>query len=289
MDRISLFALGGVSGLKSEATRPRAEFLIAIIGPFVSLVLGAAFWLVWRAAGSADMTIAGVLFYLAYGNFALAVFNLIPGFPLDGGRVLRAIIWRLTGDFARATRIAMRAGRMVGAGLAGVGIYEVLFSAPANGFWLIVIGWYLWGAAAEQTTPLRIDPQVGDQLIGPLVRYGIVLLDAEDTVAEAADRIAVGPLQLLYPVMAEGALIGALTPLDLAQVPREQWTLSVNWLARRRRTLPVLRLDARTADALMQLDAFGVDALAVEDESGGVVGLFERAAIRPLSRVASPS
>jgi len=133
VDRISLFALGGVSGLKSEATRPRAEFLIAIIGPFVSLVFAAAFWLAWRAAGSADMTIAGVLFYLAYGNLALAVFNLIPGFPLDGGRVLRAIIWRLTGDFARATRIAMRAGRMVGAGLAVVGTYQSSFRRRPTG------------------------------------------------------------------------------------------------------------------------------------------------------------
>ena len=289
VDRISLFALGGVSGLKSEATRPRAEFLIAIIGPFVSLVLAAAFWLAWRAAGSADMTIAGVLFYLAYGNFALAVFNLIPGFPLDGGRVLRAIIWRLTGDFARATRIAMRAGRLVGGGLAVVGIYQVLSSAPANGFWLIVIGWYLWGAAAEQAAPLRTDPQVADQLIRPLVRYGILILDAEDTIAKAADRLAAGPLQPLYPVIADGALIGVLTPLDLARVPRDQRTLSVNWLARRGRKLPALLLDARADDALTQLDALGVDALAVEDESGSVVGLFERAAIRPPRHAASPS
>ena len=289
VERISLFALGGVSGLKSEATRPRAEFLVAIVGPFVSLVLAAAFWLVWSAAGAADMTMAGVLFYLAYGNLALAVFNLIPGFPLDGGRVLRAIIWRLTGDFTRATRIAMRAGRMVGAGLAGLGIYQVLFSAPANGFWLIVIGWYLWGAATEQATPSRIEPQLGDQLIRPLVRYDILFLEAEDTVARAADRIAARPLQPLYPVMADGALIGALTPLDLARVPREQWGLKVNWLARRGRVLPVLPLDARAADALVQLDALGVDALAVEDESGSVVGLFERAAIRSLMRVASRS
>ena len=173
--------------------------------------------------------------------------------------------------------------------LAGVGIDQVLFSAPANGFWLIVIGWYLWGPAAEQTTRLRIDPQVGDQLIRPLVRYSILLLDAEDTVAKATDRIAVGPLRPLYRVIADGALIGALTLLDLARVPRDQWTLSVNWLARRGRTLPVLRLDARAADALMQLDAFGVDALAVEDESGCVVGLFERAAIRPLRRAVTIS
>ncbi len=289
VERISLFALGGVSGLKSEATRPRAEFLIAIVGPLVSLVLAAAFWLAWRAAGAGDMTIAGVLFYLAYGNLALAAFNLIPGFPLDGGRVLRAIIWRLTGDLNRATRIALRAGRMVGAGLAGVGIYQVLFSAPANGFWLIVIGWYLWGAATEPATPPRTESLLGDQLIRPLVRYDILLLDAADTVAKAADRMAARPLQPLYPVMANGALIGALTPLDLARVPREQWALSVNWLARRGRALTVLPLDARAADALVQLDALGVDALAVEDESGSVVGLFERAAIGSLTRVASRS
>jgi len=126
-------------------------------------------------------------------------------------------------------------------------------------------------------------------LIRPLVRYGILILDAEDTIAKAADRLAAGPLQPLYPVVADGALIGVLTPLDLARVPRDQWTLSVNWLARRGQKLPVLPLDARAADALTQLDTLGVDALAVEDESGSVVGLFERGAIRPLRRVASPS
>ena len=150
VDRISLFALGGMSGLKSEPTRPRTEFLVAIVGPLASLALAATFWLIWLGVGPAAMTPAGVLFYLAYGNLVLALFNLIPGFPLDGGRVLRAVIWRLTGDLARATRIAMRSGRLIAVGLAGLGFYQVLFSAPANGFWLIVIGWYLWGAATEQ-------------------------------------------------------------------------------------------------------------------------------------------
>ena len=289
VDRIRLFALGGVSGLKSEATRPRAEFLVAVVGPLASLILAGVFWLVWRAAGSADLTITGVLFYLAYGNLALGLFNLIPGFPLDGGRVLRAIVWRLTGDFARATRIAMRAGRLVGAGLAGLGIYQVLFSAPANGFWLIVIGWYLWGAATEQPNVALIEPRLRGQLIRPLVRYDILFLAAADSVAKAAARIAGAPPQPLYPVIADGALIGAITPLDIARLPRDQGSLSVNWLARRGRALPVLPLDAQAADALWQLDALGVDALAVEDDTGSVVGLFERTAIRRLMRAASPA
>lgn len=289
VDRISLFALGGVSGLKSEATRPRVEFLVAIVGPVASVILAAAFWLIWRAVGSADVAVAGILFYLAYGNLALGLFNLMPGFPLDGGRVLRAILWRLTGDFAHATRIAVRAGRLVGAGLAGFGMYQVLFVAPTNGFWLILIGWYLWGAATEQPTVSRIEPLLRGQPIRPLVRYDILLLPAGDTVAMAAARIAGAPLQPLYPVLAAGALIGAITPLDIARLPREQWSLSVNWLARRTRALPLLPLDAQAADALWQLDALGVDALAVEDDAGAVVGLFERTAAARLLRVRSPA
>ena len=149
VEGITLFLFGGVARIRSEATKPGDEFLIAGVGPLASLVIAAIFLAIARFGGSVGL--AGpwlvVADYLALLNFVLAVFNLLPGFPLDGGRLLRAAAWKLTGSLTRATRMATTGGRVLGYGLIGLGILEAFQGLVMQGLWLVFIGWYLRNAA----------------------------------------------------------------------------------------------------------------------------------------------
>jgi Zn-dependent protease len=144
--RIRLFIFGGVSEIEQEAATPQDEFVIAIVGPVSSLVLAAMFW-----GLDTWLTVEGLtgqlLRLLAFVNLALGLFNLVPGFPLDGGRVLRSVVWRVSGDFALATRVAAMSGRIVGGLLAAAGAYLLIVAGEAVGLWYLAIGWFLYQAA----------------------------------------------------------------------------------------------------------------------------------------------
>ena len=280
VERITLFALGGVSGLKKDATKPGTEFVVAVVGPLASLVLAAVFWAVWRITVGDNMTVGAIAFYLAYGNLALGLFNLVPGFPLDGGRVLRAGLWGLWRDFDRATRAAMRVGRAAALGLALVGILEVLTAQGANGLWLMLIGWFLWNAAEHEGTRTIIETRLRGRSILPLVRFDFITLDAEETIAQAAAHILSAPPQSVYPVLADGTVLGVLNPAYINSIGREYWSTKVHWLVRRSRKVPMLELDTDALDALALIDSVQLDGLPIRDEGGtGVIALVERGAI----------
>ncbi len=146
--RITLFVFGGASELIEEPKTPRQEFIMAAVGPLTSLGAGVIFGILWwvgRDIGFAPLAAIGGI--LAVINVSLAIFNLLPGFPLDGGRILRSIIWQKTGSLERATRRAAVGGRILGIGLIVLGVIEILFSRLAGGLWLILIGLFLYQAA----------------------------------------------------------------------------------------------------------------------------------------------
>ncbi|MEX0891806.1 MAG: site-2 protease family protein [Gemmatimonadota bacterium] len=149
VDGITLFVFGGLARTRSESTTPGDEFQIAGVGPLASFGLAALFWLIGWAAAAADASpaVAVVATYLAALNLALAVFNLLPGFPLDGGRLLRAAVWKVTGDMTRATRVAARAGQGLGWLLIGFGVLLAVGGQIVSGLWLMFIGWFLGNAA----------------------------------------------------------------------------------------------------------------------------------------------
>lgn len=280
VERITLFALGGASELKRETSRPRTELVVALVGPLTSLALAAVLWLIWRAVVRVDMTLGAIAFYLAYGNLALGVFNLIPGFPLDGGRVLRAALWALWNDFERATLGAVRAGRAAAAGLVVAGIWQVVVAQGANGVWLILVGWFLWSAAEQEGTRTLIELRLRGRSIVPLVRFDFITLDAEQTITEAAVAILGAPPQAVYPVLARGSFVGVLSAADLNTARRELWAATkLNWLVRRARPVPTIDLKTDVLDALAQIDALRLEGLPVRDEGEGVVALLERGAI----------
>ncbi len=142
VDSITLFIFGGVSNITREPTTARDEFLIAVVGPLTSLALAGLFWTLGLLFPSASPATA-VVGYLASANLLLGLFNIVPGFPLDGGRVLRSIVWAVTGDMVRATRIATYVGQAVAFVLIGWGVLRVVAGDFAGGVWIGFVGWFL--------------------------------------------------------------------------------------------------------------------------------------------------
>jgi Zn-dependent protease len=153
---IRLFVFGGVSELKREPSKANDELLMAVVGPVTSSVLALVFWGA-RLGFPPDSLARAVATWLATINLALAAFNLLPGFPLDGGRILRAILWRVTGDFQKASRVATRMGSIIAYGLILAGVF-LMFGKGSwmNGVWIAFIGWFLLSAANSSMTQVRI-------------------------------------------------------------------------------------------------------------------------------------
>ena len=144
---ITLFIFGGVSRLSREPNRPLTEFWIAIVGPLTSLLLAAVFGGVWYLLGTPDSTLGVVLFLLAWANLTLGVFNILPGYPLDGGRVLRAAVWGLTGNHRRGTYVATRAGQVIGGLTVIMGVAMGVFGDVFDGVWIALVGGFLFSVA----------------------------------------------------------------------------------------------------------------------------------------------
>ena len=144
---ITLFILGGVSNLEEEPQKPAAEFAMAIVGPGTSLALALIFWGLTKLPVNHTTPVAAIISYMAYINLYLGAFNLLPGFPLDGGRVLRSILWGSTGNLIKATDIAARVGQVFGWAFIGLGVYLMISVSLFNGLWIAFIGWFLNSAA----------------------------------------------------------------------------------------------------------------------------------------------
>lgn len=217
VESITLFLFGGVATISDEARRPRDEFAIAIAGPLASLAIGGAFWGGARGLESAGapVEVTRVLWYLAVVNVFLAAFNMLPGFPLDGGRVLRSIVWGAGGSLVTATRVAAMGGRVVGVGMIAFGLWQ--FSAGAyDGLWAMLLGWFVIGAASagERQTLARdrLDQATAAQLMTP----NPLGLDPDLSLAAAVDGYFLHYPYRVYPVR------DVLTPLGLLTIDRVQ-------------------------------------------------------------------
>ena len=219
---ITLFVFGGVAELASDARTPGSEFRIAIAGPLVSLALAAIFaGLWWLDAGI--QVLAAPSEWLVRINLSLALFNLIPGFPLDGGRVLRAAVWQWTGDPLRSTQVAAVAGQLAAFALIGVGIAVAVSGSLLNGMWLGFIGWFLQNAAASSYASATIAQHVRG------VRAGHVIdLDAPTAPAwETLDALVHGRIlptgRRWFLVLDGNRVAGLVTLRDVASVPQAEW------------------------------------------------------------------
>lgn len=219
---IVLWLLGGVAQLDGEPRTPGADFRIAVVGPLTSLGLGAVFGAIAAAAMALDAgrLAVGVLGYLAGTNVLLAVFNLIPAAPLDGGRVLRAALWRRRGDRESAAVTAARAGRVVGFGLVGLGLLQALVTGTFSGVWLALIGWFLISAATAEEQQARMGRRLSGVRVGDVMTRDPVLAEGTMTLADFVDRLALTHPLSGYPLVDHsGRLTGLVTLNRVRAVP----------------------------------------------------------------------
>jgi Zn-dependent protease len=221
---ITLFAFGGATRARVESRGPGDEFLIAVVGPLTSLLLAGLFWLIDVVGrGVLSTPLVGTFGYLGWTNLVLAGFNLVPGFPLDGGRLLRSAIWKATGSLARATRIASLAGQGVGWLLVAAGVAFLLAGNLAGGIWFAFIGWFLVQAARSSYQELQLREllrgvEAEDVMAGNLLR-----IPPELTLRDAVDDYFMRYDHGAFPVDEHGRTIGLLTLRGVRRVPREQW------------------------------------------------------------------
>lgn len=222
-ERISLFLFGGVAQLRNEPKRPIEEFLVALAGPavsFVLAVLAGGFTLANNLAGGPEI-LTIVLGYVAGVNLSLVLFNLLPGFPMDGGRVLRAILWAATGNFLSATRWASYGGRLVGAGLIAFGVLMVVFQ-NFSGIWMGLIGFFIWRLAAMSFEQAIMSSVFHNTRAIDLMRPVEAVIPADATVGEAVERVFSRLRADMVPVVRGDRVVGWVDG-RFEDLERRQW------------------------------------------------------------------
>lgn len=272
--RITLFLFGGVSQIASEPPGPGEEFWIAVVGPVTSLALAALCWEIEPLLGS--QPVFALVKYLAFLNLILALFNLIPGFPLDGGRVFRAVMWRVTKSYHRATVAAGLAGRFFGFALIFWGVWQALMGNIGGGIWIAVIGWFLESAAGSQMQQETLRTVLGDHKVFDAMQRNFVQVPAQVTLQELVDR-GLAPTNSRFAIIThEGAAVGLVTLSGIREVHRSDWpSTTAGQIMIPFQKLTTTQPDAVLWSALEKMGRDGVNQIPVLDR-GGVVGMLSR-------------
>ncbi len=221
---ITLFLFGGVSEMEKEPSKPATEFRIAIVGPLTSFALAALFWSLGQRFSSEVPTLAkAVVDYMAFINLALGIFNMLPGFPLDGGRVLRATIWWRTGSLRRATRIAADAGKTLAVGLMILGGLQILFAgAFIAGAWLVFIGLFMRSMAEAGYQNLILQRALEDTTVRDVATTNVVSVPIDLSIGEFIDKYLLGHGFRAFPVVEGDVVRGLMSVSALKDLSPEQ-------------------------------------------------------------------
>lgn len=225
VEGITLFIFGGMARTRMEAEEPGDEFYIAVVGPVSSIVIGLLFGLVWWLGTRAGWApaITGVALYLGFLNIVLAVFNLLPGFPLDGGRLFRSLVWKITGDVTRATRVASTGGKWLGYALVALGVLQIFAGGLVGGLWLVFIGWFLRNAAI-----MSYEQHLVRLVLEGVPAWQTMSRDPETvrpdlTLQALVDDYFMRRRYQAFPVSTDGTPLGIITLHQVKDVPREEW------------------------------------------------------------------
>ena len=225
MEGITLFLFGGVAEMGDEPESPKAEFMMAVAGPISSMVLAAVFLALWYLGSGLGWpeAVVGVLRWIGIINAVLAVFNLIPGFPLDGGRVLRSILWHFKQDLRKATESASRAGTAFGMVLIVLGFLNLLMGNPIGGLWWILIGMFLRSAARQGLQQVVIRQLLRGEPVRRFMNDRPVVAPAGITIQELVDDYIYRYHFKMFPVTDGQRLSGCISTKEVREVPRDQW------------------------------------------------------------------
>jgi Zn-dependent protease/CBS domain-containing protein len=289
---ITLFALGGVSQIQDDATDAKTELLVAIAGPIASLIigfgcLGIALGLGWQRSTEPHTAVAGVLVWLGYINFALAVFNMIPGFPLDGGRVLRAIVWAITKNSDRSTRIAARVGQFVAFLFILDGIWQFFSGAGFGGLWIAFIGWFLMDAAKASYADVEIATALRGIRVSEVMSRDCSIVSPRMSLHEFVNTYLLRAGERCFAVEEQGRFVGLITPRDVGSIPRDRWDkTTVREAMRPLQELHIITPETPVLDALKLVTSKDVNQLPVV-ANGTLQGVVSRSQLLHLLQVRS--
>lgn len=277
---ITLFIFGGVAQITREAARPGVEFKMAAAGPVCSLIIGGLFALLWLFTRDVIEPVAALAFWLAQINVVLALFNLIPGFPLDGGRVFRSLMWRLTGNYKRSTQIAVRVGQGVGYLFILAGIL-IAFLRPFgmdwfSGLWLAFIGWFLENAASASYRQVKWRDGLRGFSASQVMTSVYPVVPLNITVSQLIYGYLFAGGHPFFMVVDEGRLEGILTLDNIKSVPRQSWEMTqVKDIMTTADKLNVAYPDQDALSILEQMEDNGVNQIPVVS-GGRIIGLVTR-------------
>ena len=272
---ITLFLFGGVAQIGAEPPSAIAEFLIASAGPLVSLILAVLFYAVQPLVAGIE-PLLGLAKYLAYINLALVLFNLIPGYPLDGGRVFRAIVWAITGNMRRATLIAANVGRLFAFLFIFIGVWQMVSGNFGGGLWIAFIGWFLDTAASAQVQQVMIQGLLTGHKVSQAMSTHCAAVPADLTLQKLVDEHILGSGQRCFLVNRGENTVGLMTLHRIKEVPRPDWaTTSAAQVMLPMEQLKCIEPDTELWAALQKMDRDGVNQLPVTRDHD-VVGMLSR-------------
>lgn len=290
---ITLFALGGVSEIEKDAGDAKTEFWIAIVGPIASLVIGAiclavAAALGWKptvsTATAPSTPLMATLMWLGVINIGLAVFNMVPGFPLDGGRVLRAVIWWITGDANRSTRIASLVGQFVAFVFIVFGIFRFFGGAGFGGLWIAFIGWFLLDAARASYAQVTITESLRGLRARDVMTNDCPTVSGLNNIETLVGEHLLRKGNRCFAVEEQGRIVGLITPHEIKAVPRNRWPYTtVDEVMRPLDQLHVVKPEAAVSEALEMMGREDINQIPVVTD-GRLEGIISRSHILQVIR-----
>jgi len=262
---ITLFALGGVSQIEKNPTSAKVEFWMAFVGPLTSAVIGVVCLTLARLIGdpSADPWMA-MLRWLGYINLTLAAFNLVPGYPLDGGRVLRALIWWKTGDADRSTQYAARVGQVVAFGFIALGIFRYFGGAGIGGLWMAFIGWFLLQASRESYTQVGLTHALEGVRVADVMTRDCPTVDGWLNVQNFVEQHLLRTGKRCFFVVDKGEVTGLVTPHEIKQIDRAKWPFTtLHDIMRPLADLHAVTPDTPLTNALESMSRYDLNQLPV--------------------------
>jgi Zn-dependent protease len=284
---ITLFALGGVAQIGRDADDAASELRIAVAGPLASLAigggcLGLAYGLGWTPPGEAHSPALAALVWLGYINASLALFNLIPAYPMDGGRLLRAALWRLKGDVVWATRLSARVSQAQAGTFMLLGLALFLTGGGVQGLWLGLIGWFLLGASTASYGQLELTERLRGIRVVDVMRRDCLLVDGRTNLENFVKQYLLPMGGSCFVVSRKGVAVGLLTLNDVKAVPRARWPLTT--VDEAMRPLDSLRALSPATPLSDSVEIIGRDGQFPVLDDGRLLGVVSRGTIQQFLR-----
>ena len=278
IEGITLFIFGGVAHMTREPPSPKAEFYMAAAGPAASLCVAGLFFGAHRLGINQGLppAVSGVLAYLWVINLALALFNLVPAFPLDGGRILRSALWKWKGNIRWATRIASYFGIGFGVLLMAYGLYTMIRGGVFNGLWYIMIGLFLRSASQRSYKSLIVTEGLRGQTVHRFIKTDVITVPWSIPVESLVEDYMYKHQIKMFPVMRFEKLAGCVTAAGIQQIPKDQWaSRTVGEITRQCSAENTVTPETDAADALALMGRTKIDRLMVV-ENGELIGIVAR-------------